>query len=58
MVITNLVESGYIVANPHYILILLELGTSRLWHDLIVIQLISFLLTVPLLLSWRLPLAF
>ena len=58
MVIRYLVESGTIVIVSHHVLILLVLSNSSLRHDLIVIQLISFLLTVSLLLSRRLPLAF
>jgi hypothetical protein len=58
MVITYLVESGSIVIIPHDILSLLVFRTSRLRHHLIVIQLVSFLLTVSLLLPRSLPLAF
>lgn len=58
MVIIHLVESGPIVVISHNILILLVISISSLRHNLIVIQLISFLLTVSLLLSRSLPLAF
>ena len=56
---SDLAESSSIVTDPHYVLsILLVIGTTRLWYNLIVIQLISFLLTISLLLPRRLPLAF